>query len=112
MDAEKLNADIKNIITLEQAWYYKIVPFKEEGSVFYYYALEHKVNKELLAELEVVLNQQIVLHPSIESHVNQLLNLNYPRGQQNGDSDIRSTQALQVKENGFVEFLVKEAKDL
>src|SRR3954466_10518379 len=104
MNTEKLNADLKNVITIEQAWYYKIVPFKEEENVFYYYAPENHVSQVLQSELEVVLNQRIFLQPNSEAEINQLLSLNYPRGLHGENLQPELLQPLKVKENGFVEF--------
>ncbi|MDO8999664.1 MAG: GspE/PulE family protein [Bacteroidota bacterium] len=114
METTKLNNDIKNTITIDQAWYYGIVPNKIENGNLEFLVSEQKNTADLASELEIVLGKKISLKSGNQQTVEQLLLSNYPKvnGGTKLDSANNETYRLNVNDNNFLETLVKEARDL
>jgi type IV pilus assembly protein PilB len=114
METTKLNNDIKNTITIDQAWYYGIVPNKLENGNLEFLVSEQKNSADLASELEIVLGKKITLKSGNQQTVEQLLLSNYPKvnGGAKLDSANNETYRLNVNDNNFLETLVKEARDL
>jgi general secretion pathway protein E/type IV pilus assembly protein PilB len=114
MISSQINNEIKNLITIDQAWYYGIVPLKNENGTLEFLIDEKKISKDLESELEIILGKKIILRGDDSSQIEQLLLSNYPKG--NGGSRLDSagseTYRLNVNDNNFLETLVKEAKNL
>ncbi len=113
--ADTLNiSELKNQITIQQAWYYKIIPCKiEEGVLFLNYD-KSKNSEELKNELEIVLGKKIKLIPEEALTLEKLISNYYPKSQAeiNLNSASNETYRLNVNDSGFLETLVKEAKSL
>ena len=114
MELTQINTDIKNQITIDQAWYYKIVPFKLDNGVLHFLVSDQKKTTELQSELEIIFGKKINLEGEEHEKVEQLLLTNYPKAQLDGrlDSANSETYRLNVNDANFLETLVKEAKDL
>jgi type IV pilus assembly protein PilB len=114
LEIVSLHNELKNLITLEQAWYYGIVPFKNENGVLHFFVNKKNKTDELQNELEIVLGKKVNLTPEESDRLEQLLMGNYPRAMQSGklDSSHTETYRLNVNDQNFLETLVKEAKDL
>jgi type IV pilus assembly protein PilB len=114
MDLAQINADLKNQVTIEQAWYYGIVPFKQENGVLHVLVNGEKKSEELRSELEIILGKKIMLEAEEGSKLEQFLMSNYPRsfGNERQSLSDTATYRLNVNDTGFLETLVKEAKDL
>ncbi len=105
-----LQPDIKHLITIEQAWAYKIVPEKLDNNILYLDIDEIQSVSSILAELEIILGKQIRLTSTPSSVIEKSLNINYPKAYQNVN-EVAAIQ-LNVNEGNFLEALVKEAKNL
>lgn len=114
MASFQITNDLKNLITIDQAWYYGIVPFKHENGVLHVLVNEAKKTNDLQSELEIVLGKKINLSGDAFQKVEQLLLSHYPKAQQNGRLDAATTGTfrLNVNDNNFLETLVKEAQNL
>ncbi|WP_317897777.1 GspE/PulE family protein [Aurantibacillus circumpalustris] len=110
----QINTELKNQVTIDQAWYYKIVPLKIENGVLHFTVSENKKSKDLQSELEIVLGRKVVLEGIDSEKLEQSLMSNYPKVQNNGhlNSSSNETYRLNVNDSNFLETLVKEAKDL
>lgn len=109
-----INPELKNSITLEQAWYYGIVPVAvgQGGLVF---LCKHGSDTGTLSdELEIVLGKKVTLKTGAEGEVEQLLMSHYPKagGETHLTTASNQTFRLNVNDSGFLETLVKEAKAL
>lgn len=114
MQTTQLNNDLKNVITIDQAWHYGIVPLKQENDTLFFSVNETSNNFDLKNELEIILGKKISLQSKTQEEVEQLLIKNFPRSEGNTklDSTLKETYRLNVNDNNFLETLVKEAKDL
>lgn len=114
MDTIQLNNDLKNQLTIDQAWYYGVVPLKLENDVLHFLVSDKKNSSELQGELEIILGKKVHLTSEDNSAVEQLLLSHYPKVQQGDRLQAATTETyrLNVNDNNFLETLVKEAKDL
>lgn len=114
MQSPQPNNELKNIITLSQAWYYKIVPNKIDNGVIEFLISEQNNAPDVAAELETILGKKVVLKSENTQVLEQLLMSHYPKvdGESNLNSASTQTFRLNVNDNNFLETLVKEAKTL
>lgn len=102
--ATTLNISIalKQLITSEQAYQYRIVPFKNENNTLFL-KTDYPNITELSQELHVILNRAVELEVISEEEINTQLAYNYRKSttnQQNIDTN-----------KGFLEQLIASAKD-
>lgn len=114
METVQLNNELKNLITIDQAWHYGIVPFKQENNTLHAYVSEKKNTSDLQNELEIILGKKVLLKSETAEELEQLLLRNYPKSANGGrlDATLNETYRLNVNDNNFLETLVKEAQDL
>lgn len=105
-----LQPDIKHLITIDQAWAYKIVPEKQEHNILYLNIDEAQQVSAISTELEIILGKQVHLSPMASDMIEKSLNINYPKAYQNVN-EVAAIQ-LNINEGNFLEALVKEAKNL
>jgi type IV pilus assembly protein PilB len=108
----QVNNDVKNTVTLDQAWYYKIIPKALKDGVLHLYVDEKQSLEVISSELEIILGRKIQLHSSPSFEIEKLLQSSYPRATQNLNSPQQETLRLNVQSDNFLESLVKEAKNL
>lgn len=108
--AETLSPEIKHLITIEQAWAYKIVPDKQDGNTLYLNIDQTLSVDDVKSELEIILGKTIFLTQKPKEEIEKALNVNYPKAYQNVN-EVSAIQ-LNVNEGNFLESLVKEAKSL
>ncbi|MFO0355309.1 MAG: GspE/PulE family protein [Sphingobacteriaceae bacterium] len=113
MELNAISTDFKNQISIDQAWYYKVVPSKLENGILHLYCEKNKLTPELKVELEIMLGRSVNLIAVEQFQVEQLLLTSYPRNADIGlNSASTETYRLNVNDSGFLETLVKEAKSL
>lgn len=114
MELLQLNNELKNTLTIDQAWHYGIVPFKNENNTLHVFVSEKKNTPDLQSELEIILGKKINLKSETSEDLEQMLLRNYPRSNNSGrlDATLNETYRLNVNDNNFLETLVKEAQDL
>jgi type IV pilus assembly protein PilB len=105
-----LSPDVKHLLTIEQAWAYKIVPEKLDTIGLHLYIDEKQSINDIKNELEIVLGKSIHLTPLSVEEIEKSLNINYPKAHQN-INEVASVQ-LSIKDGNFLESLVKEAQNL
>jgi type IV pilus assembly protein PilB len=110
IDSSVLPPEIKHLITIEQAWAYKIVPQQLHENTLHVLIDDGQPIADTKTELEIVLGKHIVLIPTAFANIEKLLNINYPKAQQN-INEVATVQ-LNINEGNFLESLVKEAKNL
>jgi len=102
--------DVKHLLTIEQAWTYRIVPEKQAPEALYLYIDDQQPQATVKTELEIVLGKPVVLMPLPYADIEKSLNVNYPKAYQSMN-EVAAVQ-LNIKDGNFVESLVKEAQSL
>ncbi len=102
--------DIKHLLTIEQAWAYKIIPEKIDVEGLHLFIDEKQSVVSIKSELEIVLGKTIFLTPLPFEEIEKSLNVNYPKAYQNVN-EVAAVQ-LSIKDGNFLESLVKEAQNL
>lgn len=105
-----LTPEIKHLISIEQAWAYKIIPEKADSQVLYLDIDESKEISSIKDELEIILGKAVVLNRKPVEYIEKALNINYPKAFQQLN-EVSSTQ-LNISDGNFLEVLVREAKNL
>lgn len=108
--SEALAPDIKHLISIEQAWAYKIIPDKQDTVGLHLSIDEKQSIEDVKNELEIILGKTIFLYQRSSDLIEKALNVNYPKAHQN-INEVAAMQ-LNVNEGNFLESLVKEAKNL
>lgn len=107
-----LNSDIKNTISVEQAWYYKIIPQAGDKTSLDLWIDERQDTGSISSELEIVLGKTIRLSKTSSSEIETLLQKNYPKNSQPISSEKKESLRLNISADNFLESLVREAKNL
>jgi type IV pilus assembly protein PilB len=105
-----LPPEIKHLLTIEQSWAYKVVPEKNDTTGLHLFIDENQPIASTKNELEIVLGKTIHLTPISCEQIEKSLNLNYTKANRN-INEVAAIQ-LNVKDNNFLEGLVKEAQNL
>jgi type IV pilus assembly protein PilB len=105
-----LQPDVKHLLTIEQAWTYKIVPEKLDAQGLHLFIDEKQSISSVKTELEIILGKTITLTPIAFEQIEKSLNVNYPKAYQNVN-EVSAVQ-LSIKDGNFLESLVKEAQNL
>src|ERR1700752_2570075 len=105
-----LTPEIKHLISIEQAWAYKIIPEKTDDRILYLFIDETKEVSIIKDELEIVLGKPVVLKKKPVEYIEKALNIKYPKAFQQLN-EVSSTQ-LNISDGNFLEVLVREAKNL
>lgn len=105
-----LSPDVKHLLTIEQAWAYKIVPEKLGPEGLHLFIDEKQPLSSVQSELEIILGKAVVLTPLTFEEIEKSLNVNYPKAYQNVN-EVSAVQ-LSIKDGNFLESLVKEAQSL
>lgn len=103
-----LLTDLQQVLSAEQAWHYKIIPFKTSETEVHFYTSSSTNEVELKMELEMVLGKTIFLEVIAESILNQALNKYYRRA---GEGKVTLTVDDDYDEL-FVSKLISEAHSL
>ncbi|MBW1296607.1 GspE/PulE family protein [Aquimarina litoralis] len=102
IDSFEIPVHLKQLITPNQAFHYRIIPFLKEKDTVQFKTDSNNIN-ELAKELAIILNQQIVLIPETTENIQSYLSLNYRK-------TTSSNQKLHYEDN-FLQKLISTAKD-
>lgn len=105
-----LSPDVKHLLTVDQAWAYKIVPEKQDQSGLHLFIDDKQAIEDVKSELEIILGKSVHLKPIAFDDIEKALNINYPKATQKMN-EVASVQ-LNIKEGNFLESLVREAQNL
>ncbi len=103
-----LTTDLQQVISADQAWHYKVIPFETSPEIDSFYTLEKIDHENLKNELEMVLGKSIVLKKIEDTILNQALNKYYRRA---GEGKVTLT-VDDAYDELFVSKLISEAKSL
>lgn len=105
---DHIDTSLKQLITNEQAWHYRIVPYEKSGDTIHFYVDKSADHPNLLKELTMILNINLNLQPIPTDQLEELLSKNY----------LLNTKKKQLKTNqdvgseNFIYDLLDEAKSL
>ncbi len=105
-----LSPDVKHLLTIEQAWAYKIIPEKLSPEGLHLFIDAKQPLSSVQSELEIILGKTVLLTPLAFEEIEKSLNVNYPKAYQNVN-EVSAVQ-LSIKDGNFLESLVKEAQSL
>jgi type IV pilus assembly protein PilB len=97
---------LQNLITVNQAWHYKVIPFDETPERLQMLIAEDTFGPDICNELQVILGRKIQLVPKQNGEIERLLSQQYPRNQNSTKEFVR------INDINIVEKLLLEAKDL
>jgi len=103
-----LLTDLQQVISAEQAWHYKIIPFKKTENELFFFTLPNTNKDDLKMELEMIMGKTILLEQIEESVLNRALNKYYRKA---GEGKVTLTVDDDYDEL-FVTRLITEAHDL
>lgn len=109
-DYINLTVDLQHCITPQQAWFYGIVPKKNQQLQLEFYISEDKNTNQLSNELELLLGKTIVLEKTSAAIIQKTLS-KYYRNTSNHAS-IKQVSAGNVKADDFLPMLISEARNL
>jgi general secretion pathway protein E/type IV pilus assembly protein PilB len=88
----ELTTELKQVISTDQAWHYKIIPLEKiNHSLSFYFSTEDNDESELTNELQVILGKDVQLKTAPKDWIIEQLSRLYPR-------DERDTSGGQIKE--------------
>lgn len=106
-----LDSNLKNTITIDQAWYYKIVPSSFTNGILNVLIDEQNISDTVSTELEIILGKTVKCEAVPGPEIEVLLQRHYPKSNQ-AANQTQSNLKLNVHSDNFLESLVKEAKAL
>ena len=102
-----LDTALKQLITVGQAWQYRIIPEGNRTDLIRFYVSEENNNEEINDELEVLFGKPVSLIASTSQIIDSALTRFYMKGRKEG-----ATDALKLDSDNFVEQLIEEAQNL
>lgn len=112
MEAAAPVTGIKNRISVDQAWFYGIVPEKIQDAILHLHISEEKYSNSIEQELEIVLGSRVKLTPAPAQQIEKSLLELYPKASSAASLASVQTLRLNVHSDSFLELLVNEAKHL
>lgn len=103
--------DVKNQLSVDQAWYYQIIPVKNDTNSLHVLIEKKRKTNELKQELEIILGKNVELEETEEETISKLLQSHYPRSS-NQNSQPGDNLPVSVGNGNFLETLIREAKNL
>lgn len=107
-----VTAGLKTIISINQAWFYSIVPYNVENDVLFLFTTPEKNNATLQQELEIILGKKIKLTSKPAHELEKFLIEYYPTNSDKNNFKTETQLKLNIRADNFLESLVAEAKSL
>lgn len=107
-DQIRLTTEVQQLINVEQAWHYRIIPREDDNKTLSLYISKDRLNDTTDDELEILFGKYVSLEPLDDQVISKLLGKYYRKG---GTS--RNTGFSSYIKNGtddFLENLIVEAK--
>jgi type IV pilus assembly protein PilB len=112
MELLSSNIDLKNLITVEQAWYYRIIPSAFCGKELELFIVKENISESIKTELEIILGKNIKLKEIELMEIEKQLLIHYPKSENKKDNLMNVSLKLDIHKDSFLETIVKEAKGL
>ncbi len=107
---DNITADILQRVTTDQAWHYRILPFKITGEAFHFYTESQNLNPDLQDELEMLFGKPIHLECMDEDLLKRAIGKYYRKSMGNDDKVVTAT--VKVSDANFLEALIHEADQI
>ena len=103
-----LDTKLKQEITVEQAWFYSIVPSSLKENKLELFISQSDFNESIKDELELVLGKKVELNPIPDEELNIYLVRNYRK------AEVKTTQKYNsnLAQGDFLGLIIQEASDL
>ncbi|MCI5055091.1 MAG: GspE/PulE family protein [Flavobacteriales bacterium] len=101
-----LTTDLQQLISVEQAWHYRIIPFQDSGSQIEFY-IDESAPSSVTNELEILFDRKVLLKPVSATSINKFLSKFYRKA--------GSVASVRIQDNYDIAFLyqlISEAKAL
>ncbi|HEX2395154.1 MAG TPA: GspE/PulE family protein [Bacteroidales bacterium] len=79
-DILKLNTELQQLITTDQAWQYSIIPKSYDNEKYVFYIDEDKISLDLINELELLFGKKVELLKTSSHIINVTLGKHYRKG--------------------------------
>lgn len=107
-----ISPEVKNLISIDQAWYYKIIPHNQQNGSLGLFIDESSLSPSTSTELEIILGKNVNLTAKPSQAIEELLLKYYPKSSQGLNTAQTETFRINIQSDTFLETLVKEAKTL
>ncbi|OOQ58326.1 GspE/PulE family protein [Mucilaginibacter pedocola] len=101
--------EVLHLLTKGQAWHYQVVPKSAEGGVLALFCSDIADRGDLQAELEIILNRQVVLVPVPPAEIERMLATHYLKGT---GSESQTGNGAEARSDNFLSGLIAEARSL
>ncbi|WP_109301629.1 GspE/PulE family protein [Aquimarina sp. AU474] len=101
-DTFDIPVDLKQMITSNQAFHYRVIPVQRDGDTIHFKTDSSSI-KSLQKELSIILNQNIILISETSDNLQSYLTLNYRK--------VNAKQEQLHYEDNFLQKLIATAKD-
>ena len=101
-----ISTDIKQLITTDQAHYYRIVPKEKTKDLFVFYGEAEAISNQKIRELEIVLGTKVELSPIEKADLDLALSKYYLK------KKASQKHELTLSSDSFLKDLIKEAENL
>lgn len=102
-----VGTEVQQAITVDQAWYYSIIPKEADENSLTLYIDEQKSQDETLNELMLLFGKEIILVPASSEVINKTLGKLYRKGQSN--SSKKTASKVGSSSDDFLISLISEA---
>lgn len=107
-----LTADLQQLITAGQAWYYFIVPKASDIGMLELYIDETTANEQIRDELEVLLNKKVKFVKIPPDLLRKTLGKYYRRNENGQDKKSAAAHITNYQAEDFLNKLIREAKEI
>jgi general secretion pathway protein E/type IV pilus assembly protein PilB len=101
----EISTDLIQIITVDQAWHYGILPKFSNGTITHFYIDKNKLRSDVKEELELLLGLQIILEGIDNFVINQWLNKYYRKGYRHEQNKSKSLNFSQNSDEFLIELI-------
>lgn len=108
---EQISTESLQILTTEQAWHYRIIPFKKESGTLHFIIDKNEDTDTFSLELEVLLGQEIVLEAVESDFIQQQLSQFY-RKTRTASKAVSNISDNSNNDQEILSALIEEAKEL
>jgi type IV pilus assembly protein PilB len=104
-ELENIPTQVLQLISADQAYHYRVIPYKQEGRKIYFKTDQYALT-ELLSELQIILGSEVVLESESKQEIERSLQKNYRKRERSF-----SSTSLNYSED-FLLNIIYEAKEI
>ena len=103
-ETAELTTELKQALTTDQAWYFKVIPSRIEEHVIQFYSSDKNDTEGISSELEVMLGREVKLITVAEEWLLERLGRYYPNAHKS-----QGTEMLNTKSQDLLSLMLEEA---